>query len=942
MRNQMPLDLGDAPGPATFEEHFADSPNGLPTYEEITSLEDLRDSRQVLQRLRDRDWDFVHDNTQYLSHDLHPYPAKFIPQIPGTLITSLSLPGETVLDPFGGCGTAALEAVRLGRRAVSIDANPLATLIARTKTARLSVSDHEDLRSIASTLRSRLLSLPGDPSQLVREFAEFVPNVPNMEKWFPPTSCGELALIRAHIERMESPCARDICLVALSRVVLKASFQDSETRYASKPRRIPAGATVGAFLEWLKVIVRKVLETAPELRYGVASFHTQDARSIGSEILPGGSVELIVTSPPYGNANDYHLYHRFRLFWLGFDPVALGKVEIGSHLRHQKERTGFDDYVAELEPCLLEMRRALKPGRYAALVLGDAIYEGQTRSTARALSRVAEELGFECVGAIRRGIHATKRSFLAAGRRAVEEYIVLLRKPVSRVSLKLLPPDYRMWPYEEAIRAQEIGQLLGSPTGRTEGPLKVICDCYVAANARRLTFTHAVNVDGHTELTWQRVLENGFNGDRATRKDPKYVTHGIHAYKGKFYPQLAKGLINISGVQEGAKVLDPFCGSGTTLLESHLNGLSAYGCDLHPLAVKISRAKTGVLQVDPLLVSEAAHLLLSKLSGQVPIPATTEHLPQQALGEISDWFAEPILYKLNYVLGKVRSVSTGVLQDFFEVILSDILRGVSQQDPSDLRIRRRKTPLRDADVLGMFGHRLQTQLARLERYWESRCYCPYHHHPVRVTEGDSRERETFSTLGLADGDVDLVLTSPPYATALPYIDTDRLSLILLFGMTSDARRPLEESLCGSREIRVSHRKRLEEEIVERGYGELPRPVAGFLQGLHKANAQAGVGFRRRNLPALLLRFFRDMQAVLGNCHQVLKPGSEAMVVLGDSYTMVGGKRCHIPTTGFVELLGAEAGLEPLGRIQITVTRDNHKHIRNAITSNVVLRLRRPS
>ena len=46
---------------------------------------------------------------------------------------------------------------------------------------------------------------------------------------------------------------------------------------------------------------------------------------------------------------DYHLYHRFRLFWLGFDPRKLAKIEIGSHLRHQKEATGFSAYLGEMK-----------------------------------------------------------------------------------------------------------------------------------------------------------------------------------------------------------------------------------------------------------------------------------------------------------------------------------------------------------------------------------------------------------------------------------------------------------------------------------------------------------------------------------------------------------------------------------------------------------------
>ena len=277
----------------------------LPSYEEVRSADELRNAAAVHRRLSRLDWSFTDDDTQYLSHDVHPYPAKFIPQLPGTLIASLSLRGEVVLDPFGGCGTTALEAARLGRRAISVDANPLAALVGRTKTCRLTPDDCKDIGSISSALNAKLASLPADPNELLEEFANHVPTIPNVEKWFPATSRGELALIRSHIDRIESDTARDVCLVALSRVILKASFQDSETRYASKPRDIPSGFALESFLRSLRAVTQSVQATASELQFGLAHFHTMDSRCLEREILPDASVALVVTSPPYGNAMDY-------------------------------------------------------------------------------------------------------------------------------------------------------------------------------------------------------------------------------------------------------------------------------------------------------------------------------------------------------------------------------------------------------------------------------------------------------------------------------------------------------------------------------------------------------------------------------------------------------------------------------------------------------------
>src|SRR5205823_8637266 len=91
-----------------------------------------------LEHLTAIDWDFAGAKTNYLTHGIHPYPAKFIPQIPNALIQELSSIGDTVADIFCGSGTTLVEALTLKRHALGIDANPLACLISRAKTAVIS------------------------------------------------------------------------------------------------------------------------------------------------------------------------------------------------------------------------------------------------------------------------------------------------------------------------------------------------------------------------------------------------------------------------------------------------------------------------------------------------------------------------------------------------------------------------------------------------------------------------------------------------------------------------------------------------------------------------------------------------------------------------------------------------------------------------------------
>jgi len=911
-----------------------------PAYHEIDSVENLFNIEELESRLHAISWDFTDENTLYRTHNVHPYPAKFIPQIPGNLIANLSLRGDLVLDPFCGSGTTAFEAVRIGRRALCIDANVVGVLVGRVKTSKLDKQALQALRALHSALMSHLSQLPESPLTLVGHVREFIPPIPNIEKWFSTESCGELALIRLNIQGIDSHIARDIACVAMSKIITQVSFQDSETRYASKPRKVAVGETIKAFLNALEEVLVDVSRSAPDLAYGVARFECRDTRNLSKEEFPSESVDLVVTSPPYGNTNDYHLYHRFRLFWLGVDPRLLAGMEVGSHLRHQKESTGYSSYRDELFSCTKQISRLLRTGRFAAFVIGDFVYDGVEYSGVETIERVGEDAGLEIVTSINRKVHGTRRSFLPAGRRLTKESIVIMRKPERRLLVNIQAMPYRYWPYEDTLRVREVEKLASTNAVAQDNCLIVNIDCRHYTPLKRLAFSQAMKeAQGAPEKTWQTILENGAGLSEASKKDPKYVTHGLHPYKGKFYPQLAKSIINLTGLHDGARILDPFCGSGTTLLEGYLNGLASYGCDLNPLAAKIARAKVGILELHPMLVNEVFDALTEKLSGMPSqLPAETDQFALQAVDEILSWFPQPVVWKLNWVLRAIRSVSAGVLQEFLEVILSSIIRDVSHQEPGDLRVRRRKQPIQDADVSGLFNQRLETMYDRLVSFWSIRGYSPCKFCKPTAVAADARKRSSFEEMGVERDSIDFVLTSPPYATALPYIDTDRLSILVLLGMTSTERRPLEQQLTGSREITASERGLFEAELT-RDNG-LPEDILTFLRELHTAINEADVGFRRKNMPALLLRFFLDMMQVMSNMYWVMRHNSFATLVLGDNITNIDGHPIVIPTTKLIGIMAESIGLKLVEEIPITVTTEDLFHIKNAIKRNQVLVFRK--
>jgi tRNA G10 N-methylase Trm11 len=139
-----------------------------------------------------------------------------------------------------------------------------------------------------------------------------------------------------------------------------------------------------------------------------------------------GKVDAVITSPPYANAFDYHLYHRHRMYWLGYNPADLQKKEIGSHLNYQRRGNGIATYREDMRLCLSSVVAVLTPGGPCVFVVGDSVFFGKRVDNARVIAEVAVALGFRCLSVVERRIHPVKRSMIGAARRARVENILLM------------------------------------------------------------------------------------------------------------------------------------------------------------------------------------------------------------------------------------------------------------------------------------------------------------------------------------------------------------------------------------------------------------------------------------------------------------------------------------------------------------------------------------
>jgi len=188
------------------------------------------------------------------------------------------------------------------------------------------------------------------------------------------------------------------------------------------------------------------------------------------------------------------------------------------------------------------------------------------------------------------------------------------------------------------------------------------------------------------------------------------------------------------------------------------------------------------------------------------------------------------------------------------------------------------------------------------------------------------------------GRVDLLVTSPPYATALPYLDTDRLSLIVLGLLPHKEHRNVEAYMVGTREVTESERTASWKEYCRRKK-ELPRNIQTLIDSIADANHGDGVGFRRRNLPALLGRYFLSMRDAMRSALVLMKPGARAFYVVGNNSTEVQGTKVDIPTDMLLFEIAATVGWkqEELINMELLPSRDIFRENRGSKETILCLR-----
>jgi putative RNA methylase family UPF0020 len=473
------------------------------------------------------------------------------------------------------------------------------------------------------------------------------------------------------------------------------------------------------------------------------------------------------------------------------------------------------------------------------------------------------------------------------------------------------------------------------------------CSAAVASgHAHRLAFaalvdderTHQYYFDRFAKLVRKAATDSGALLELATDlrdghrgEAHNYLTHGIHSYKGKYYPQIVRSLLNHAETAPGSLVVDPLVGSGTTTLEAALMEMPSVGIDRNPLAALIARTKIDVLRLSVDEVARGHASVVARVADDL-----RADLPN--VDYLGRWFPAETLDVIARILGAIDDASAHTsFRDLARLALSTHLRGWSFQQPSQLRIFRRREAPPATSLLARFQRQLdefsQSVIVGVRLLEELGITLP----EARIAVADSRDPSQWAC---APATVAAVVTSPPYATALPYIDTDRLSIFGL-GLADVGRRGgLEWEMIGTREIVTRQRRELEDALAA-NVAELPTVIVKGIKAIKSVNDKTDVGFRRRNLPSLLYRYFTDMKIVIENATRVLRPDGFCAIVVGDSYTVAGGRKMRIPTADYLCAVAKDSGLCLSDRIAMGGQAAYLPHQRNGIPEEDILLFVKP-
>lgn len=287
-------------------------------------------------------------------HNIYSYHAKFTQEIPRNFIKKYSLVGDTILDPFCGCGTSLLEGIKLKRNVIGIDLSPIGILCSKVKTYKY---DKKEIERYAEEVLN------------IAEEKILLPEFPNRNIWFNEEVLNYLGMLNYNIYNIEKTEYRDLFLLILLSIL---------NNCARKRKTWNLGYLADNVLpnQDRNVDVIKLYKSKIKQLYGRKDFiknNKNSVRCIESDILKVNdvkNVDLVVTSPPYPFAVDFIRYHRLSLYWIGKSVEELSIQEVGARNKRSR-KNAKNDFFYEMENVYKHIMEMVRENGYWCMTIAD-------------------------------------------------------------------------------------------------------------------------------------------------------------------------------------------------------------------------------------------------------------------------------------------------------------------------------------------------------------------------------------------------------------------------------------------------------------------------------------------------------------------------------------------------------------------------------------------
>ena len=374
-------------------------------------------------KYQDYSWDFKSADTKDLTHCFHSYPAMMIPQIPRRILSKYGLSKKILFDPYCGSGTSLVEANMKNINAIGTDLNPLAKLIAKAKTTPI------DIRVLNFYLEEF------NDYLLHKSLSMRLPQFHNIDFWFNKETQKKLALIKKYIEGISDSKVKNFFLTAFSETVRQSSLtRKGEFKLIRIIEAQRKCFNPDSFKIMLSALLRNKSGLLSYMQHKknnsfskIYSFNT--VNSIPKEIIPNKSIDIVLTSPPYGDSRTtvaYGQYSRLASQWIGIkgassiDKSLMGGVKYDSNLMFHssclqatlekigqidlKRKIEVQSFFIDYKNSINNVSKTLKKRGIACYVVGNRTVKGINIPTDLITKDFFEDNGFKHLETIIRNI----------------------------------------------------------------------------------------------------------------------------------------------------------------------------------------------------------------------------------------------------------------------------------------------------------------------------------------------------------------------------------------------------------------------------------------------------------------------------------------------------------------------------------------------------------